>query len=289
MHATLVSEADDDARWRQDRLTTIQLLLREIRRGKPVSPIFGVMGVVNLLFKIDWLHCADKGITADFLGNLFEYIVMQKRVPGATIAERCTALGEMAEQWYNEHDVKDRLKTFQRKAWCSDKITTRPPSLKGNAASARALVPFAYFLCKSVLSPEVPEESAMISASKHLLNCYRALSDANKAFGHDAMYNSSKSFAQQYLALFVHFGRSVKWRVMPKMHMWLELCSQRTEPSKFWCYRDEDFGGSVARQCRMKGRWRHLGAFAKRALDMFRMKNPAPRLVQKTILKRDGR
>jgi len=25
-----------------------------------------------------------------------------------------------------------------------------------------------------------------------------------------------------------------------------------------WCYRDEDFGGSVARQSRMKGRWRHI-------------------------------
>ena len=289
MQLALVSEADDDAGWRRDRLTTVELLLREMRRGKRVSPILGVMGVINLLFKIDWLHCADKGITADFLGNLFEYIVMQKKVPGATISDRCTALGKIAEQWYDEHNVQDRLKIFQRSAWRSEKIKTRPPSLKGNAASSRALVSFANVICTSLLSPKVPEESAMISASKHLLNCYRALSDANKAFGHDAMYNSSKSFAQQYLALFVHFGQRVEWRVMPKMHMFLELCSQRTEPSKFWCYRDEDFGGSVARQSRMKGRWRHLGAFAKRALDMFKMKNPAPRLVRKTILKHDRR
>jgi len=256
-----------------------------MRRGKQVSPIFGVMGVVNAIFKIDWLHCADKGIAADFLGNLFEYLIMEKKIPGATIADRCTTLGEQAGNFYDEHDVKDRLKSFQRKAWESVKMTTRPPSLKGNAASARALVPFAEIICASRLSPEVPVESAMISASKHLGNCYKALSDANRAFGHDAMYNSSKGFAQQYKALWEAYGSKTKWRVMPKMHMFLELCSQRTEPAKFWCYRDEDFGGSVARQSRMKGRWRKLGAFSKRAIDLFRMKNPVPRIVVKTIRK----
>ena len=66
---------------------------------------------------------------------------------------------------------------------------------------------------------------------------------------------------------------------MPKMHLFLELCSAGTEPQKFWNYRDEDFGGSIARQSRMKGSWKKMSAFCKHGLDMFKMKNKAPRIV----------
>ena len=69
---------------------------------------------------------------------------------------------------------------------------------------------------------------------------------------------------------------------MPKMHLFLELCSSRTEPQKFWNYRDEDFGGSVAKQSKMKGSWRKLGSFATHGLDMFEMKNHAPRILEHT-------
>ena len=53
-------------------------------------------------------------------------------------------------------------------------------------------------------------------------------------------------------ALHEAFGSGVPWRPMPKMHIFLELCSSGTEPQKFWNYRDEDFGGSVAKQSKMK-------------------------------------
>ena len=43
------------------------------------------------------------------------------------------------------------------------------------------------------------------------------------------------------------------WRVKPKLHMFLELCSEGSHPAKFWNYRDEDWGGSVARMARGRG------------------------------------
>ncbi len=88
-----------------------------------------------------------------------------------------------------------------------------------------------------------------------------------------------QKFARQFQALFEAFGDGVSWRVMPKMHLFLELCSEGTEPQKFWCYRDEDFGGPVARQSKMKGMWRKLLSYSAYALDLFRIKNPVPRLV----------
>ena len=60
----------------------------------------------------------------------------------------------------------------------------------------------------------------------------------------------------------------------------IPVCSATTEPQKFWNYRDEDFGGTISRACRMKGSWKRIGAFCKHGLDMFQMKNDAPRIVE---------
>ena len=44
-------------------------------KGARVSPIFGIHGVTNKIFRVDWLHAVDHGIGADFLGNLFAMIM----------------------------------------------------------------------------------------------------------------------------------------------------------------------------------------------------------------------
>ena len=276
-----VCEAADDADWRSQRLSTMELLQREWERGRWPSPIFACFGIFNHLFKCDWLHCADQGVAADFLGNLMAYLV-GKKMPGSTVHDRSVALGGYMETYYEENHVEDRLKEFLPKTFQSEKKKSRPPRLKGNAASTRALVPFGLLMAEKFLADDVPSEAAMKAAARHLANCYDSLREANKTFCHDALYNSSKNFALQYKALHEAFGSGVQWRPMPKMHLFLELCSSGTEPQKFWNYRDEDFGGSVAKQSRMKGMWKKVSSFSTHALDMFKMKNPAPRMLQHT-------
>ena len=257
----------------------MELLQREWERGKMPSPIFACFGIFNRLFKCDWLHCADQGVAADLLGNLFAYLVATK-MPGNNIKDRSVALGEHMQPYYEENRVLDRLTEFLPKTFQSEKKKSRPPRLKGNAACTRSLVPFGFLMANKLLADDVPLEAAMKSAAGHLNNCYASLSESSKPFCHDALYNSSKNFAIQYNALHEAFGSGVPWRPMPKMHLFLELCSSRTEPQKFWNYRDEDFGGSVAKQSKMKGSWRKLGSFATHGLDMFKMKNRSPRIVQ---------
>jgi hypothetical protein len=259
----------------------MELLQREWERGKLPSPIFACFGIFNHLFKCDWLHCADQGVASDFLGNLFAYLV-EKKMPGNTIHDRSVALGEHMQQYYEENNVLDRLSEFLPKTYRSEKQSSRPPRLKGNAASTRALVPFGRLMANKFLADDVPLEAAMKAAAHHLNNCYDSLRESSKLFCHDALYNSAKNFAIQYNALHEAYGSGVPWRPMPKMHMFLELCSAGTEPQKFWNYRDEDFGGSVAEQSKMKGRWKNLSAFAAHGLDMFKMKNLAPRIMQHT-------
>jgi len=259
--------------------------MREWQRGKIPSPLFSVFGVLNHLFKVDWLHCADQGVAPDFLGNLFAYLVKHK-MPGPNEDERCKALGAEVFDFYEQNDVEDRLKEFEVKTYSSSKKTTKPPKLKGSAAECRALVPFGLIAAQRHLRDDDAFEKAMKSAASHLKNCYDGLRAGNRACSHDAFYESSKAFALQYRALYRACGNGVSWRPMPKMHMFLELCSSRTELEKFRNYRDEDFGGSVSRQSRMKGSWKLLGTYARHSLDLFRCKNQAPRIVRRTIDKK---
>ena len=79
-------------------------------------------------------------------------------------------------------------------------------------------------------------------------------------------------------------GDGVSFKAKPKTHLFLELCSQPgVVPNASWCYRDEDFGGPVARQSKMRGRWRDLTAYSQHAFDLFFIKNDIPRLVDVTV------
>ena len=186
-------------------------------------------------------------------------------MPGANEEARCHALGDKVMAYYDDNGILDRLKNFLPKSYKGIKQSARPPKLKGSAATCRALVPFCYLIALEYLSDAEPVEAAMKQAAYDLKNCYDSLSDANKDFSHEALYESLKNFALQYQTLYEVIGRNVLWRPMPKMHMFLELCSMRTEPQKFWNYRDEDFRDSVAKQSRMRRRWEQLKAYAKNA------------------------
>ena len=199
-------------------------------------------------------------------------------MPGNNKDERCQALGDHIKAYYHANAVEDTLKEFLPKTFAPEK-STRPPRLKGNAATTRALVKFGDQMARQFLSDADPTEQAIKTAAHHLLNCYNSLHHSNEALSHCALYNSSKIFALQYGALWAAHGHSASWRPMPKMHLFLELCSTGTEPQKFWNYRDEDFGGSIARQSKMKGRWKNLSTFSKHGLDLFKIKNRAPRIV----------
>ena len=118
-----------------NRLSTDQFLQRERARGKAVSPIFTVFGTSGLivsvclffrlflfvfsqvvfflfhlglftyLFKVDWLHASDKGVAADFLGNLF--VLLLKKMPRGTRKFKCQKLFELMQEFYEDHDIED--------------------------------------------------------------------------------------------------------------------------------------------------------------------------------------
>ena len=268
-------ESSDDADWRKtnQRLSALEFIQRSMRQGKNISPIFSCFGVFNHLFRIDWLHAVDQGVGADFLGNLF--CMLMRALPGRNNDERAANLWQKIQAYYIKHNIADRMKSFKYSLVRPN--IKNPPKLKCSAACCRSLIHCGYLLAHELLG-DSPLEAAAKVAAYHLYQCYQCLSDAS-VFRDDVFRESSKAFASQYKALYLLKGDGISWRVKPKMHLFLELCSEGSRPNLFWTYRDEDFGGSVAKQCRMRGMWKRLCAFSKHALDMFKMKNPVPRLV----------
>ena len=238
-----------------------------------VSPLISVPGVTTKVFRRDWLHNADQGVSSDFLGNVFKVFI--SRMPGRNQKVRRKALHAKILSFYTRKGVTDKI--IGLKKW-GVQAPKQPPKLKANAACTRALVPFAYECALEVLDPMNPEHQAITHAAKALLDCYNCLS-------HDCidwrrvLPARSADFAVQYKALRAAARTPKSWVIKPKMHQFLEMCSGYSKPNMSWCYRDEDFGGSIAQLCRIKGgRWTRVTSYCRKMLILFKTMNDVPRV-----------
>ena len=102
-----VGECSSAAAWRTNRLGHFQLMERMLASGRPVSPVFTIPWLRSSCFKIDWLHCVDLGVAADFCGHALLLVV--SKCPGSTVAARYGHLWARLQQWYRLHKVTGQL------------------------------------------------------------------------------------------------------------------------------------------------------------------------------------
>ena len=204
-----------DAGWRTNRLDHWQLLARMNDLGCSRSPLFGAPGVRSSIFQVDWLHTADKGVTAAFLGSLFN--LLRSKMPGDTKVIRLQALFLELQAWYSNNPSESKL----------DNLTpgmigpqTGPYSLKAKAAEARSLVPFAVFAADRWLSKEDPMESTVLQAAVQLQACYNQLSRAS--FSAEVLKEHSRKFCLLSVAL-EEFSSDMSWHLRPKLHLFKEV------------------------------------------------------------------
>ena len=165
-------------------------------QGVKISPIFLIPFLTAELFRIDWLHCADQGVTADYLGNLFKLV--RTKLPGNNVKERTRALWVRIRAWYNGPlRITDQLPKVTPGMIQADKKT---PKLRASAACARALVPFAQLIADELLSDADPMEQADKVAAYHLNRCYQSLS-SDCVFHAEILKDHSIKFALQYKGL----------------------------------------------------------------------------------------
>ena len=241
-----------------------EILLRDGR----VNPLLSLPFLEQSCFRIDWLHCADLGVAADFLGQLFHRL--QVKLPGGSVQARVAKLWEMIQHFYSAQSSPDRLPNL---SVAMIKAPGKHPKLKCQGAACRCLVPFGVELAEKLVDPADEEEATALHCARHLLQAYECL--------HTEDSNQLKKSSTRFAVLLVDLARlnSKAWRLKPKIHMWLELCAEEgVKPNMFWGYRDEDFGGGLARLARRRGGRLTSSGFSRDVIDRFRM-HPMQRVL----------
>jgi len=194
-------------------------------------------------------------------------------MPGNTELARCRELFLLIQIFYKANDVESRLDHLFPNMLCQKK---KSPKLRAKAAEARGLVPFARDAAVRYLLDTDPAEHAAKQAAIQLASCYDCLSHA--AFDHDLLRASCRRFCLLTVAL--EATDSKLWRVKPKMHLFQEMCEMQAScPTDSWTYRDEDFGGTLAKISRKRGGLSSAMSTAKGVLQRFAAKHVLPSII----------
>ena len=271
-----VRQVDDTAEWRNGILSHDAVIQRMIMQGKTVNPLLQAPFVHKGLFRIDWLHVADQGLGADWLGCFIKYVADQDL--GANKQERYQHVFDDIDQWYKENEVEDRLDGLVPTLVESSKKTGY--KLRCSAATARALIPWTYTCAMQLLDPSDDVEATLQSAAWHIKQAYEALSNECKE-PHLQMKYHGQQFAIQWVALHdcLNEDNHHYFRIKPKLHLWLHLCEEGSTPRRTWTYRDEDFGGTISHVARRRGGFLNAKATSEQVQMHFKTHTPAVRIV----------
>ena len=112
----------------------------------------------------------------------------------------------------------------------------------------------------------------------HLHDCYaKNLSQQN--FTTASMAENCRKFCLLSVAM-ERLSFSKLWRTKPKLHRMQELCGPTDDtPNLYWCYRDEDFGGTLASLAISRGGHNSPGSIAQRVLLKLLGKHKCPSIL----------
>ena len=258
------------ATWRSERCSHWQLVERILAKGDSTSPIFSSPCFRTTCIKVDWLHCVDLGVAADFLGSLLYTVI--KKMPGRSEDAKVREMFSEMQDYYRERAGDSRLDSLTKLMLKQPK---KAPKLRGRAGEVRGLVDFGVLAAHKHLDASNPNENAAMQASLRLQGMYRNLSGA--VFDPESLRANCRQFCLLYSALAEKLPDM--WRLKPKMHLLQELCEMQEQPSNpslYWTYRDEDFGGSIAHISRRRGGMNSPNSTARSMLERFIAQNVVP-------------
>ena len=272
---SLKEESGPESPWLQaaNRLEHFQCLERILEDEGELSPFWSFPWARVQCLRLDWLHVCDQGIAPVYLGGLFHLVLSDKTV-GQNVEQRCEWLWRQVQNFYTLHATKDKLHNLTVKMIKPKKGSIE---LSGNAAQVRALIPFGLELVESW-----PEESLTLEhvgakqGMKQLSTCYAFLSSEEAGLQSGTLLGHALAFQRTVQNL--HGLHPKRWQVRPKLHLFLELAAEGGCPSSSWNYREESFGGSLARQAHVKGGFTSPLAMSTSMLAKFCAKESLPKL-----------
>ena len=236
-------DASEAAPWRVPCCTT-DLVQRLLAQNHLCNPLFSLPAFTIKMFKLDWLHIMDLGVSADVAGNVLW--LLQGKMCGATVKARVSQLYLELAAYYTETGVQDKLNTLTETM--IRKSSSTPPKLTAGAAECRYLIPWLLRAAKTFLHPDNVFEDTVIQAILCLSGMYDLLSNYTRSQMKDAAGRLAL-----LLAALRDASEDPLWRMKPKVHLMLHLAENLHSPTDTWTYRDEDYGGSAARSMRSRG------------------------------------
>ena len=230
-----------------ERLSHIDNIQRIFLKGVTVSPLLAAPFFDVKLIAIDWLHTMDLGVAQIFLGSLFDLVMGYF---DGDLTAKTNTLWKHIQAYYKRTKVENQLQNF-KPTMLQGK---NHPKLRSKAGETRSLIDFAVSISKQVLDAADPEARAATVAAQALQECYALLSRSR--FRQQDMEDACNRFSAQYVALSAwseqHGGR--RWPLKPKFHLMQEMVYEATSsPADAWTYRDEGFGGVVAKWSLRRG------------------------------------
>ena len=251
------------------------LLRQKLDLGKPVSNLLAAPTLRVHQFRPDWLHSMDQGVTADFLGNFLLWTLLPK-MAGCNQAEKIKSLFVLIETFYAENPVQQKYNNLTIKML--QKKNSAPPKLRGRASEVKGLVPFAKQAAEAFCNNNDPVEDTVIVAAKHLCNLYQIVFSKEQF---DAQAMKAESFKLRTLLRALetfHSGAGGnKWRLKPKLHLMEEICEKQSDcPIDHATYRDEDWGGAMARWAKRRAGYNSVASTSRNVLTKFCANNRLP-------------
>lgn len=262
-----VRDCGTTASWRTERQSSMSFHKKLRQTGKSCS-LWSVPGVSSAIVIVDWLHCADLGVSADVLGNILVELV--ELLPGPSRPIRMQALWSEIRLEYDRQGVKVPYR-FPHMRYKSFKTAKKSPKLKGKAAHIRSLVPILDRIVQDkMVSLDVHTQTVKF-CMQQLAECYK---HALAQFSASLLDESARKMALLYVALEKEADDCKVWKIKPKLHLFLELCSflclqRQQSPRFFWTYADETNGGTMRHMGCKRGGKNVSSASAQRLLTMW--------------------
>ena len=108
----MAAETGLDAAWRTERRSWQELLAKILTSGENASPLLMVPFADMRIMMLDWLHCVELGVAAEFIGQMLWYFIVKKKVPGGKQDERMRHMHLLMVDYYDRQPPdmsKDRL------------------------------------------------------------------------------------------------------------------------------------------------------------------------------------
>ena len=243
-------DCSSSANWRKRRRVGEEYLAEQREAGTEPSHFFSIPNMQVQDIMIDWLHTMDLGISQDIIGNVFWNVLPQ--LPGANQEARIRNLWGRIRQFYKDNKTKSRLENITREMIKAGK---KPPKLRSKAAECRYLVPFAVQLANE-FSGGV-EGDTIKQVVKLLQDLYDFTNQESYPAEVVAQTCRRMCILLSTLEEEAHGRGSVCWRMKPKVHLAQELLEYQTltdgNPKLCWTYRDEDWGGWLAKCATRRG------------------------------------